>query len=304
MKSDVFIRKSICLILCAFFLLLSGCDSSNYKKAVGLQEEGKYSDAADIFESLGEYEDSPERLNQCNNMSKAVDTLDKKNAELEELIDTARKTIDSDDKALDETLREKLETSISDAKAIKIVISEYPKTKEEIEEFIRTVSDSDYSAEVTDLKETTNALQKSIKQYALVNAPSEAYVIKCLKKVKGVINISAVTEDNDPNGNLNKAHSYTAAVYFSHKYVNQKNISGKTVIEKGTDCGGCVEVYATEEDAKQRDEYLGAFDGTILASGSHIVIGTVVVRTSNEMKASQQKKVEKAVIAELTRVEE
>ena len=131
MKSDVFIRKSICLILCAFFLLLSGCDSSNYKKAVGLQEEGKYSDAADIFESLGEYEDSPERLNQCNNMSKAVDTLDKKNAELDELINTARKTINCEDKALDETLREKLETSVSDAKAVKIVLSEYPKTKEE-----------------------------------------------------------------------------------------------------------------------------------------------------------------------------
>ena len=303
MKSKVFIKRSICLLLFVVFLL-SVFDSTDYKKAVELQGKGKYSDAAKLFESLGEYEDSPDRLVQCRNMSKAVDTLDKKNAELDELINTARKTINCEDKALDETLREKLETSVSDAKAVKIVLSEYPKTKEETVVFIQTVSDSDYSTEVSALKENTAALQKSIKQNALVNAPSEAYIIKCLKNVKGVINISAVTEDNDPNGNLNKAHSYTAAVYFSHKNVNQKKVSGKTVIEKGTDCGGCVEVYATEEDAKKRDEYLGAFDGTILASGSHIVIGTVVVRTSDKMKASQQKKVEKEVIAELTRVDE
>ena len=303
MKTAVAYRKAICLLLPVIFLLLVGCDSSDYHEAVGLQEEGKYSDAAALFESLGDYEDSSARLNQCRTMEKALRTLEQRNAGLDALMDSAQKAIKSQDKALDESLREKLDTIVAHAKVVKVVVREYPKTEAEVKAFARTVSDSDYSAEMTALKENTSALEKSIKQYSLVNAPSESYVISCLKKVKGIVNIAAVTEDNDPNGNLNKAHSYTAAVFFTHKYVNQKNVFGKTVIEKGTDGGGCVEVYASEEDALKRDRYLGTFDGTILVSGSHRVIGTVVVRTSNEMKASQQKKVEKAVIAELTRAE-
>ena len=38
------------------------------------------------------------------------------------------------------------------------------------------------------------------------------------------------------------------------------------------------------------NDYLAAFDGGIFASGSHTVVGTVLVRTSNELTASQQKK--------------
>lgn len=41
----------------------------------------------------------------------------------------------------------------------------------------------------------------------------------------------------------------------------------------------------------------------IFSSGSHKVIGTVLVRTSDKLSASKQKKLEKAVIRELTRVE-
>lgn len=302
MRNTLGRRRAICLLFLILMILLAGCDSQNYRRAVGLQNEGQYADAAKLYESLGNYEDAPERLRQCRTMREAVDTLNKRNAELDVLTDAARKVIRSEEKALDETLREKLETTVTEASAAKFIVSEYPKTEAEVRAFVSIISDSDYSAEMTALRENTSALETSIKQYALVNAPSEAYVVKCLKKVKGVLGISAVTEDNDPNGKLNKAHCYIAAVYFSHKYVKQENVYGKTVIDKGTDGGGCVEVYSTEEDAIKRDEYLAAFDGTILVSGSHRVVGTVVVRTSNEMKASQQKKLEKAIIAELTRV--
>lgn len=297
------VKKAVCLLLSVTFLLLVSCDSSNYKKAVGLQEKGNYSEAAKLYESLGEYEDSPARLDQCSRMAETVDHLNKNNAVLDQLMQSAGKAIDSKDSALDESLREKLKASVSDAKAAKIVLTEYPKTETETDAFIRAVSDSDYTGIITALQDGTAALETSIRQYALVNAPDEAYVVKCLKKVKGILKVAAVTEDNDPNGNLNKPRFYTAAVYFSHKYVNQNNVFGKTVIDKGTDCGGCVEVYATVEDAARREKYLASFDGTILATGSHKVVGTVVVRTSNEMKASQQKKVEKAVIDELTRIE-
>ena len=52
--------------------------------------------------------------------------------------------------------------------------------------------------------------------------------------------------------------------------------------------------------AIKRKDYLSAFDGGVLASGSHTVIGTVLVRTSNELTASQQKDLEAKIIAALT----
>ena len=44
-------------------------------------------------------------------------------------------------------------------------------------------------------------------------------------------------------------------------------------------------------------------NGGIFASGTHTVIGTVLVRTSNELKASEQQDMEAKLIAALTYVE-
>lgn len=133
----------------------------------------------------------------------------------------------------------------------------------------------------------------------LTNAPSEEYVISCLRKVPGIIDIEAVTETNDPNGNLNKAGGYISQVYFSYSLVNQKNIYGNTVIEKGTSAGGSIEVYKNVNDAKKRNEYLSTFDGGVLSSGSHCILGTVIIRTSNELTASQQKTLENNIVFSL-----
>ena len=153
------------------------------------------------------------------------------------------------------------------------------------------------------LNEAYTAFNNSVKQYELVNNPAESYVIKCLEKVEHVIGISAVTEDNDPNGHLGKAGGYTATVYFTCDWVNQANVIGNTIIDKGTDGGGAIEVYANVEDAESRDSYLAGFDGGVLASGSHTVVGTCVVRTSDELAASKQKELEAAVIGALTKLE-
>ena len=53
-----------CLLICLAFLLM-GCNSTDYQKAVGLQEAGEYAQAASIFESLGDYEDSADRVLEC-----------------------------------------------------------------------------------------------------------------------------------------------------------------------------------------------------------------------------------------------
>lgn len=56
-------KKRIALILVAALMLamLAGCDSADYKEAMALYEGGNYLEAAAMFESLGNYEDSAEQ---------------------------------------------------------------------------------------------------------------------------------------------------------------------------------------------------------------------------------------------------
>ena len=74
------------------------------------------------------------------------------------------------------------------------------------------------------------------------------------------------------------------------------------IVDAGCDGGGTVEVFATVEDAQERDEYLGAFDGSFLTVGSHAVFGTCVVRTSPYLTASQQQAMQQAIVDSLTRL--
>jgi len=53
------------ILVFALTVCLAGCDSSDYKKATGLYEEGKYEEAIAIFEELGDYENSADMVNVC-----------------------------------------------------------------------------------------------------------------------------------------------------------------------------------------------------------------------------------------------
>ncbi len=74
------------------------------------------------------------------------------------------------------------------------------------------------------------------------------------------------------------------------------------LIDKGTEACGAIEVYETEEFANNRNDYLSTFDGGILSSDSHRVIGTIVVRTSDKLSASKQKEFEQKIVDALTRL--
>ena len=309
---EVYFMKKKFLLICLALLMcfgLSGCKSTDYNDAIKLEEAKDYSSAATIYEELGEYKDSKEHLEYCNNMMDVIEkynaartVAEEKNVELDNAISAAEALILEGEPALDETLIPVLETVVSEAKAAKQSITEMPETENEIISVNDALNGIDYSDILSNLSEKQAALERSIKQYALVNAPTEAYIIECLKKVPNVIDISAVTEDNDPNGHLNKTGGYTAQVYFSSDLINQDEIGGITVIDKGTDCGGSIEVYSTVKDANSRNDYLASFDGGIFASGSHIVVGTVLVRTSDKLTASQQKEMEANIIAILTEI--
>lgn len=262
------IKNLLCSMLVAL-LFLTGCQSEEHKQAIA----------------------------QFETISAEVTS---KNEELDQSIEAAEIIINAKETALDETLYSTLESSISNVKAAKIELMEQPKKLDDLLIAIDTLSKVDYSDVLKDLKTNQEKLERSIYQFTLVNNPKESYVISCLKKVPNVIDISAVTEENDPNGNLNKPGGYTAQVFFSSDLLDQSQFTKTTVIEKGTTCGGSVEVYTTVDYANKRNDYLSAFDGSIISSGSHSVIGTVVVRTSDKLTASQQKKLEANIIAALT----
>lgn len=310
MKKRLIIVTTLIIIIC---LNLTGCKSSDYKKAVECQSAGDYVGALELYKSIEDYnnyKDTSDRINQCEGMIEAIKkydvakkSMEKKNADLEIHIGDSEALIAEKKPALDKTLIPALETSISKTKVAKINVPEMPDTKIEILETVKEMEAVDYREVIKNLKNSKAALEKSIKQYTLVNNPTEAYVIKCLGKVKHINNISAVTENNDPNGKLNKPGGYTATVYYSDDRISlDKSIYGNTVIEQGTNGGGGIEVYSTVEDAEKRENYLSTFDGGVLASGTHKVIGTVLIRTSNELTASQQKKMEAKIIKALTYV--
>lgn len=303
-----FLILAFALVLCISF---TGCNSSDYSKASKLEKAKDYTAAATIYESLGDYKDSSERLTDCKAMIDAIakyetakSTAEQKNQKLDDAVSVARAIIDEGKTALDETLIPALETAISEALASKKDIPDMPDTEEDIINTSNQINAVNYDSVLSNLSEKQSALEKSIKQYALVDNPSEAYIIQCLSRVANVVDIAAATEDNDPNGKLGKQGGYTAQVYFSSDLIEQSGVYGTTLLEKGTAGGGSIEVYTTVDYAKNRNTYLSAFDGGILSNGSHTVIGTVVVRISDKLTASQQKELEKNVIASLTQVDE
>ncbi len=303
-----FFLGCIIVVLC---LGLSGCKSSDYNNAVKLQDAGEYSSAVPIYAELGNYKDAASRRTDCETMIKAINDYDaaknsvkNKNEELDSTIADAEALIAEGKKVLDKTFIKSLETAVSLTKAAKLDISDMPDELDEIAATTIELVEIDYTDVLANLSENRTNLENNIRQYALVDAPSEAYIIECLTEVPNVIDIFAATEDNDPNGQMNKERGYTAQVYFSSDLIDQRSVKGGTVIEKGTDCGGSIEVYSSVEDAERRNTYLSSFDGGISASGSHIVIGTVLVRTSNELKASQQKELEVNIIMALTSLDD
>ena len=226
-----------------------------------------------------------------------VSVIDNKNAELDTAIEKLQGLIDANEKVIDTTVVDKAKDVCKRAGAEKLVLEKMPSKTEDI--IIKTNELStppDYTAILKELEDTYTAYDTSIQQYKQLTNPSEDFVIQRLKTVDEITDVRAVTEDNDPNGKLNKPGGYTATVYFESKNVNQSNVYGNDLIDKGTDAGGAVEVYVNEEDAKKREEYLATFDGGIFASGSHRVVGTCLIRTSDELSASKQNALEEKVI--------
>ncbi|NMC57921.1 MAG: EbhA [Candidatus Methanofastidiosa archaeon] len=155
----------------------------------------------------------------------------------------------------------------------------------------------------TDLEEKIVNYRKSLKQQVQITNPSKEFIINKLIQVETITGEQAATEDNDTNGNLNKPGGYTNAIVFSSSLVTEV-VEGSDLIDKGTSAGGTIEVYANENDAKKRNNYLSSFDSLgFLNPGSHTVLGTLVIRTASSLTATQQKQLEQNITTRFLDVE-
>lgn len=138
--------------------------------------------------------------------------------------------------------------------------------------------------------------------------PSQTFVEKRLALVPGITGIQSVTEDHDPNRQLNKSGGYISSTYFTYNGVpmdpyTDSYYANQNIVEKGTICGGNIEVYRNTKDANARNAYLSAFDSAgFLNSGSHMVSGTCVIRTSKDLTATQQNMLTQQVVNALAEV--
>lgn len=157
--------------------------------------------------------------------------------------------------------------------------------------------------DVVTLEKMTDVLAKSLKVVEQITVPDESWIIERLQSVDGIKKIEAITEDNDPNGMLNQEDGYVSCIYFSYDKVDDSSVPGESVVDKGTDCGGAIEIYGTLKEAENRVGYLQGFDDTILYSGSYAIVGTTVIRTSYLLSDKEQYDLTDTVTQALTKTE-
>lgn len=162
----------------------------------------------------------------------------------------------------------------------------------------------DYANAIEGLRDALQLYQMSVQSLNQITAPADEFVIERLQGVDTITKIEAVTEDHDPNGQLNKQGGYIGCIYFRDNQIEPDSLyledGEEDVIEIGTEGGGSIEIFQTPEEAEARNQYLAGFDGAgFLSPGSHQVEGTLVVRTSDNLTATQQKELTEKIVAAL-----
>lgn len=255
--------------------------------------------------------ESQEMKDAKKSYSKEVERIEFEEEKMYKTIEDAQNYLARGYTPLDENKINALEEAIKDAKESKKDIPDLPKKIDEINETVQNeLNLIEYKTMTENIKTKEQELKDSVKQFKQLSNPTSDFVVDRLKDVTLITGMSSITEQTDPYGDLNKEKSYSGIVFFTSSlvdqnkvYVDQYNSYGDIYVDKGTDGGGCIEIFTTVEDAERRNEYLESFDGTILSGGKHVVVGTLVVRTSNLLTATQQSELEIAVIDSLSKLE-
>lgn len=300
-------------------ILISGCSNKQLEEANTV---------------IKTYNDEVKEINEMivpYNMT--VDEIQTENKKLEACINNGQEILNKNETPYDENTLVVLKEKISKASQSKVTlpekIDEYEvlsvdqdAKKRELQSLIEDVnlkieeldnftipeipSVPDYSTEIENLDVALLAYQESVQVMKQITASSDEFVIERLQLVDTITGIEAVSENNDPNGQLNKQGGYIGCIYFTDTQVNRDELyieSGQEgIIDVGTDGGGAVEIYKTQEEAETRNTYLGGFDGTIFSSGSHYIYGTLLIRTSRYLTGTQQLELTDKIVQSLITV--
>lgn len=199
---------------------------------------------------------------------------------MDESVDTANELLEKDAEPFDAETETALEKAV--------------KTSEEAED------DDAYKKVKKDIDNAIKAYQDSVKQQKQVTEPKEKFLVERAKTVRSVTAVEAATEKTDANTLMNKKGGYYAYVAMKSSLIDDSYDGGESPVE----AGAVIEAFHTVKDAEARDAYLSGFDGAgMLSPGSHRVVGTLVIRTSDELSASDQKKLENRIVDALIKLE-
>lgn len=231
---------------------------------------------------------------------KASSKVEAKNKILNKKVKEANTLIDKKEEPLDTKTLDSLKASINEAKKNTRRIPKIKEKTDDIKKQTKALNKPiDYSKEIKSIDDSSLSYTNSVKQLKQITNPTNTFIEERIKTIPTITGVQSVTEANDPNGNLNKQGGYTASVYFTDNQVTA-DVLGANPVEKGNDAGGNIEVYKTKEEAEKRNTYISAFDGNgLLNPGSHYVYGTLVIRTSRNLTASQQESLTKSIYEKL-----
>ncbi len=306
-------------IVFVLMLIFNACSNKALEEATAAVDS--YNKAADT------YNKAIEPYNE------AVGEIEAANTELQQVIDTAQATIDAGEEPFDEETLTLLKAAMVSGSSAKVAVpdllpaydmlkvsedakkadlealTEEANTKlAEIEKAAipENPEAPDYSEVQKNIADATSVYQDSIQSLEQVTAPEDAFVMERLQGIETITAIDAVTEEHDPNNQLNKQGGYIGCIYFADTQVDRSKVyieEGKdNVIDVGTMGGGAVEIFKTVDEAETRNSYLGGFDGTGFSSGSHYVIGTCIIRTSDTLTGKQQTDLTEKITEALTKV--
>lgn len=179
---------------------------------------------------------------------------------------------------------------------------------DERDDIVKAIQNDNNEEKIVSDTETIIEMIEQIKQGIMVvkqiTNPEEKWVNERLASIEDIIDTQPVTEEENPDGLLNKEGGYSSCIYFTIAEALPEEVPGNTIVEKGTDAGGAIEIYTNLVDATARVEYLSGFDGTALYSGSYAIVGTMVIRTSYKLSNEQQLQLTNLITTELTKLSE
>lgn len=256
----------------------------------------------------------------------AVELVEQANAKLDSVIDSAQILLDSNAIPYDNQCKIELEQAIQTALQAKVdAPAKFPvyeemtipqdATDEQLRELAETASSlikqmeatvpgsllqPDYAGPKSLVQDAMTAFERSVLVQLQITAPKDEFILERLKQIDTVLAVGAVTKSNDPNGLLGIQGGYIGCIYFSDSRVDKEKLNLKPseydVISMGAIGGGAIEIYGSIDDAQMRNTYLSSYDNTELDPGSHVVVGTLVIRTSSMLSKEQQAELTDSII--------